>query len=672
MIVVVLADLSHEWTRRMRAHLGLEAVVLEATATDTTAEVLQTVPADLVITEMPALTSARIAACQQIRTLAPEAVILCIAPEEVIERVRADNLPAPDLWLRPSEPNAGTEEAIRHALETAALQAERIGLEAGARPAPVIEAREQQASPAADVFHRLMSGVAGSFDLGHLLDAYVDAATQFVQCATFCLLWEQREAGRYTVYAQRGMRPEVVEGGKLLSQDALPTWYRRNRRVVTAAELADWPDRSAAVAVGRELELFCGQVAVPVMVRGRLAGILILGEKALGDSYSAGELETLFAMCNHVALAAESIELHQELQRSKAYTDRIVRTMGAGLITLGPDQRISLCNPYAAQVLGLEQHEVQGADLRCLPSPLGDYLYATLESPDNAVAGEEVTIQGGKGTVRVSTSALLDESGTPLGSVMLLDDISAEIELTKERSRSERLDVLTRIVGRIAHEVKNPLTAVKTYAELIGDRGPDEDLAQFWSRTVTPEIEHLDELLSNLVRMVEPPEPSFEVARIEDLLEEVVRQLHAGEASEDAMFDLEVAEAVPAVALDPHPTREALRHLLRWVAGPESAPVHIGVAPATDNHDSIMVTMRRLARHNGSFDADAIFDPLYVMEHLDADLGPVIAQKIISGQNGSVEAACENGHVTMRIMLPSAGQRASRQSDGLGHGPEVS
>ena len=92
------------------------------------------------------------------------------------------------------------------------------------------------------------------------------------------------------------MPAEIAESAKLLSTDALPTWYRRNRRVVTAAELADWPDRPTAVAVKRELDLFCGQVAVPLIVRGRLAGIIIIGEKVLGEGYSAGELQTLFAM----------------------------------------------------------------------------------------------------------------------------------------------------------------------------------------------------------------------------------------------------------------------------------------------------------------------------------------------------------------------------------------
>jgi nitrogen fixation/metabolism regulation signal transduction histidine kinase len=66
----------------------------------------------------------------------------------------------------------------------------------------------------------------------------------------------------------------------------------------------------------------------------------------------------------------------QELGRSKAYIDSIVESMGAGLITLGTDERIAVCNRVRGDVLGLPREEVEGADLRALPSPLGDMLYA--------------------------------------------------------------------------------------------------------------------------------------------------------------------------------------------------------------------------------------------------------------------------------------------------------
>ncbi len=650
MIVTVLSDLSQDWMRHVGRATGDGAMLLQARSPEATVELLQSVPADLIVMEMPQLTQERLSACERIRAQAPRAIVVCIAPDEVIDHVRRESLAEPDVWLRAGASADDRDDVLAQATETARLRAEMDAMHGGAENGTPVAPGGDRRPGELDAFYRLMRGFTSGFDLDRLLAAYVAAVSRVVQCASYCLLWETGDGLR--VRSQQGIPGEVVEGARLSSCDALPSWYRRNRRVLAAAELASWPDRQLAVRVAREMALFGGQVALPLMVRGRLAGILILGEKVLGESYSGAEIETLFSVTNHVALAAEGIELHQELGRSKAYTDRIVESMGTGMITLAPDERIGVCNPYAARVLGVDRAAVEGADLRELPSPLGDMLYAALRTPAQAASSEEVSIRGGQVRLRATASALLDDNGESLGSVLMLDDITAEQELAHERSRRERLDVLNKIVGRIAHEVKNPLTAVKTYAELISGRGSDERLAQFWSQTVLPEIDHLDELLKNLLRMVEQPEPHMESARLEDLLEEALKVVPMADEVKRQAFDLQFAADLPTVMVDPTPTRDALSYLMRYLAGSRPYPVEIEVRTDTDDPSQVMVRMTRRSRMNGKFDPETVFDPLYAMQDPESDLGPVISQKIIANQHGRVQASYGQGGVTMLVALP--------------------
>lgn len=651
MIVAILANLSQDWLHQLQQSALQRATVLRADGPEAAMELMQSVPADLVVVELPRLTDDRLADLRNLRSLTDEAVLVCIAPDEVIERVRLENIPPPDLWLPAGASSEQREEAMARAVETAGLRSEMDAMQSEITNGRQVTASDEGRPADLDAFNRLMGGLSGGFDLDRLLEAFADAVSQFSQCASFALLWEA-EDGCLRVHNHRGVRAEVVADARLCPDDALPTWYRRNRRVLTAAELADWPDRRLAVRVSRELELFGGQIALPLMVRGRLAGVLMLGEKVLGESYSRGELETLFGVTNHVALAAQGVELHTELGRSKAYIDNIVESMGAGLITLGTDERIAVCNPYAAEILGVSRKEVEGADLRALPSPLGDMLYAGLKAPGGESISEEVTIRGGQKTLRVTTSCVKDETGTSLGSVLMLDDITAERELAHERSRRERLDVLTKIVGRIAHEVKNPLTAVKTYAELMSGRRPDERLAKFWSDTVLPEIDRLDEMLKNLLRMVEQPDPHVESARVEDLLAQALDVLPMAEEVKRQAFDLQFAEDLPLVLVDPTSTRDALSYLLSYLAGTRPYPVQVEVACDEEHEGRVAVKMTRRTRGNGMFDPDTVFDPLAAMQNPDSDLGPVISQKIIVNQHGQVDAWHDEGRVTMRVMLP--------------------
>jgi len=665
MVVAVLADLSQDWARHVRTAAGERATILQARSAAAAVELLQSVPADLVVVELPQFTARRLDALSRIRAQAGEAVCVCIAPEDVIGHLRREGMSEPTLWLRADAGADDRDDVLSQALEMARLRVEMEAAHDGPgrsrtradahleHGTQVTQDREPRRSADLDVLHRLMVGFTGGFDLDRLLEACVDSVTRFSQCASYCLLWEAPDGG-LQVRSQRGIPGEVVDGARLASCDALTTWYRRNRRALALAELRSWPDRRLAVQVAREMALFGGQIAVPLMVRGRLAGILMLGEKVLGESYSGGEVEMLFAVTSYVAMAAEGIELHQELGRSKAYADRIVESMGAGMITLGRDERVGVCNPYAAQVLNLDRAVVEGADLRALPSPLGDMLFSALRAPERASSGEEVSIRGGEVVLRVTTAALLGDGGQPLGSVLMLDDITAEKQLARERSRIERLDVLNRIVGRIAHEVKNPLTAVKTYAELISGRGSDERLAQFWSQTVLPEIDHLDELLKNLLRMVEQPEPHIELARPEDLIEQALGVVPIAEEVKRQSFDLQFEDDLPPVLVDPAPPRDALSDLMTYLAGSRPFPVEVDVTRDADDLSQVLVTMVRRSRMNGVFDPDTVFDPLYAMQNPESDLGPVISQKIIANQNGRLQASTDDGRVTMRIVLPGS------------------
>ncbi len=662
MIVAILTDVSPDWLQHLEQSPLREAMVLDASSVEAAGELLQAVQADVVVMELPRVTDERLSALMRLQSMAEDALTLCIAPGQVIEQMRIDEPVSPDLWLESQADAAQRDDVLQRALETITLRQQRDAVEDSMQNGCTVVQGNDGRPAEMEAFNRLMGGLSSGFDLDRLLEAFADAVSQFSQCAGYTLLWEADD-GCLEVRYHRGLRAEIAEGARLSSDDALPTWYRRNRRVLTAAELADWDDRQLAAQVRRELDVFGGQIALPLMVRGRLAGVLMLGEKVLGESYSRGELETLFGVTNHVAVAAQAVELHAELGRSKAYTDSIVESMAAGLITLDTDERIAVCNPYAAEVLGVSREEVEGADLRALPSPLGDMLYAALKAPDDTPITEEVSIRGGEKTLRVSTSRVCDDSSRVLGSVLMLDDITAERELTRERNRRERLDVLTRIVGRIAHEVKNPLTAVKTYAELTTGRGGDEQLEKFWSETVLPEIDRLDDMLKNLLRMVEQPDPHMQTARVEDIVEQALDAVPIADDVKHQAFDLQFGDELPDVLVDPAPMRDAISYLLNYLAGTRPYTVQVQVERSEDDDDAVSVTMTRRTRTNGQFDPATIFDPLTAMQNPDSDLGPVISQKIITNQDGRIEAWHEDGRVTMRVTLPHSEVRVSSDQE---------
>jgi len=656
MIAALLTNLSQHWEEQIAGCLRNEAVVLTAGRNDAL-DILRAADVELVVVGLESLTELALEHYRSLSEQAQQAVFVCLAPEDVVEQVRTENLFSPDIWLRADSTPTDTADLLRQAVAQADLTGRydsRVTDESHiheSEPSPLL----QDSRPASQVFEQLLSGFAGGFDRDRLLQTYLNAVVEFVRPSSYCLLWWDDAEDCYTVWASQGMHQRIAASGRLLVRDALPSWYQRNRRVLRRAELAGWADRQPANALGREMDFFGGQLVIPLLIDGQLAGLLILGERVTGQPYSSAQIETLYLLASYVTLALQDFELHQQLRTNRSYIKRILQNMNAGVITLDSDERIGICNPYAAEILGMERSRIEESDLRVLPSPLGDYLYAALQVPDEAVTGEEITIWGGELTLRVSTSALVDDDGAATGAVLIMEDMTAEVDLAEEQRRRERLKVLTGLVGRLVHEIRTPLTAIRTYADLMGDAGDNLQLADFWRNTVTPEIERLDELARELVSVIQQPEPDFELTQVETLVRQAVEMLQQTEEINESLINVQIPEELPRVVVDPQTTCQALFYLLRYLYDAGGPPLRIRAnSSGTDDGESVVITVSGSSRAKAEPFIDEIFDPVAALQSEQADLGPAISRKIIQNQQGHVQAECKDGTLQIEVSFPAA------------------
>jgi nitrogen fixation/metabolism regulation signal transduction histidine kinase len=129
--------------------------------------------------------------------------------------------------------------------------------------------------------------------------------------------------------------------------------------------------------------------------------------------------------------------------------------MSSGVITMGSDEKISLCNHRASEILQKSVSTLLGEDLRHLPSPLGDLLYETFV---HGVTYQQHTIEiaEGKRLLKVNTYQIMNNHRQVAGSVLVFDDLSLQRQCDEERRRAEQIEFLHKFVGRMAHEIKNP------------------------------------------------------------------------------------------------------------------------------------------------------------------------------------------------------------------------
>jgi len=105
---------------------------------------------------------------------------------------------------------------------------------------------------------------------------------------------------------------------------------------------------------------------------------------------------------------------------------------------------------------------------------------------------------------------------------MVLTDITAIKRLELQIRRSDRLASLGTLSAGMAHEIKNPLVSLKTFAQLLPERYQDSDFRETFSNLIGHEIDRIDSLVNQLLRFARPAKPVLKPLHAHEILEKAL------------------------------------------------------------------------------------------------------------------------------------------------------
>jgi signal transduction histidine kinase len=540
---------------------------------------------------------------------------------------------------------------LSRALERHRLLEEVSSLRLQARARPNVEP-ESSLADATRLSSKLLNEftriLAAGFDLSRTLVIFLDGVAELLRPARLGLLLRTGESKTYRVRAHRGLAPEIADAVRLPADGGLCHWLTVEGRPARAGDITD-------LQVARELALLQGVVAVPLLARGELVAVLIVGAPIVRNAYATHEIETLFDLATHLASAIQGISLHQRLQRASEFNEQILEHMSSGVVTIGADEKVGTFNRRAAEILQLEPGAIIGSDLRALPSPLGDMLYETLSTGRPKPRGElRLALRGL--WLEVSTYPVRGE--TP-GAVLVLEDLTAEKELAERKREAEQVELLTRVVARIADEIKNPLVSINTFMELIGERFDDPEFRRNFTGVVGRDVRRLVQVFEKLTGLVSGGEMNFTTLDIQAVIDDAVAAISAGDDGRppvDVQVSREPAELL--VKVDVTALRRAISYLI-WYLGhhsPERAAVAVSVGRKSDGEgaDDVRVVIASRTAAVPSRELDGLFDPVRMVKESVIDIGPAVSQRLVEALGGRLELRQGRHDVAFVLRLPLA------------------
>ena len=340
----------------------------------------------------------------------------------------------------------------------------------------------------------------------------------------------------------------------------------------------------------------------------------------------------------------------RQLVRTSRRTQLIMDEAAVGMVALDPTGRVTLVNPRAEELLGIEVFVGRNLPFRgALGEPLNDWL-------ENYLAGTadegNSDFQVGERRVRVRVRRL-GGFGTRRGVVVSLDDVTDEL-------KAERVLAWGEMARQVAHEVKNPLTPIKLSIQHVkrawDDGHPDfEKILIKNADAMLAEIDHLAEIAQSFSRFGAPSDQAAPLAPIsvEDAVGEVMALY--GSSAARVRFEQDVDRSLQPVVARTAELKEVLVNLLEnaRLAGTEGTRVTISAHQGEDASAVVLVVT-----DDGSGISEnvlpRIFEPQFSTRSKGAGLGLAIVQRVVTAWGGSISVESELGvgttvTVTLRV-----------------------
>lgn len=492
-----------------------------------------------------------------------------------------------------------------------------------------------------------------------------------------------RKQGKADLQHQVGYAADRISASRQISQ-----------RVIDTQKPLLLKDMPADEALSGPPEQLCSEVCVPLFDQGRVAGTLNVGSTG-GATLGESDLHLLVTLGGYVDIAVERAHLYtEEREAEEKYRTLIEQSNDAIYLIHG--NRFEIVNRKFEELFGVTQAEANAPD----------FVFTKIVAPKSR---RQVLEQARKERVRKDKDAAkvspvyeftaLDKDGNEieveltvsypmykgkLATQGVLRDITERKRTEAERAamqaqmfQSAKLASVGELAAGVAHEINNPIFAIREYADLMLEDTPPDDPTYPMLDTIIKESNRIAEIVRNLLEFSRPGETSFSPVHLADVWQLVYNLIGQSFRKHNIQLEVDIPANLPPIQAR---TQQLQQVLLNLVTNARDALREKYPDGGSRPEKSVTVKARvvgdtrALARPNGDAprraieltvrdegigilpeDREQLFLPFFTTKRArgGTGLGLSISHKIIEEHKGRIEVESEPGEFTeFKVTLP--------------------
>ncbi|WP_232233851.1 PAS domain-containing sensor histidine kinase [Bacillus sp. J33] len=351
---------------------------------------------------------------------------------------------------------------------------------------------------------------------------------------------------------------------------------------------------------------------------------------------------------------SERHRMEQELRESELKFRRIFEGALEGILLWNDQYQLVDINPSGQRMLQMSKDELIGLSLHSILNDCNitdDELKQQISSIQNdghSGGTLSITLKSGRKKYFEFSNKLNVFSNI---SMTTFKDITEKLDMEEQLRKSDTLNVIGELAAGIAHEIRNPMTALKGFIQLLED-SIEEDHTMYFN-VITTELSRIDSIINEFLILAKPQAVKFIEKDIIQIMKETVDLLSAQAVLHNVQFRTYYENDLPLVFCEPNQMKKVFINIIKNAIEvmPKGGYITISLQKCSGN--KIQISIRDEGTGIPNHKIKKLGEPFYTTKERGTGLGLMVTYKIIEEHKGTIEVESKLGKGTVfHIYLP--------------------
>jgi two-component system NtrC family sensor kinase len=247
-------------------------------------------------------------------------------------------------------------------------------------------------------------------------------------------------------------------------------------------------------------------------------------------------------------------------------------------------------------------------------------------------------------------STLANQAAIALENARLYENLKQSQDTLR---RADRLSSLGLLTAGLAHEIRNPLVAIRTFTQLLPERYDDAEFREGFQQLALKEVDRICGLINDLLSFARPSKPNVAPENVNDVVDNIARILETQAKEKSVGIAREFGENLPKVWIDREQMKQVFMNLILNAIQAMKEGGSIGISTRTVSRngtepsgDFVQIEIRDTGIGIPEENLQHIFDPFFTSKDEGSGLGLAVSHQIVQEHGGFVTVESQIGKGT--------------------------